>query len=98
MVLLLAVRAISFSMWLILLWRFFPSMKRAFRIKHRRALDPIWACVWGLALNRVCFVGRDAFWHGTPVTFTEAGYLVICYAMAITLAGTLLAVRGWYDD
>ena len=96
--LLLAARAISFSLWLIMLWRFFPSMKRAFRLKQRRALDPIWACIWGLALNRVWFVSHDAIWHGNPSNESEVSYLIVGYVMASMLAATLLQLRGWYDD
>lgn len=96
--LLMLLRGASLVLWLTILFRFAPAMVRAFRLQHRRSLDPIWAVAWGLAFNRVYFVARDTAWHPSPPSDVESAVLVVGYLMACALAFALIKLRGWYGD
>ena len=97
MILLLTLlRWIAIGLWIAIVWRLFPSARRS--MGHaRRTLDPVWAVMWGLALNRIIFVTRDIYYHPTPGPI-ETGMLAVTYMMAIVLAGGILKLRGWYGD
>jgi hypothetical protein len=66
--------------------------------KRRRNLDPLWAIICGLALNRAWFVIRAIHYDDPTPDIVEAGTLVIGYMTAGALAFGLLKLRTWYGD
>ncbi|SEN16579.1 hypothetical protein SAMN05192583_2112 [Sphingomonas gellani] len=97
MILLLNIlRAASLLLWAVNVYRLSPDAWRALTAK-RRHLDPIWAVAWGLAFNRLWFVGRDVFYHPEPGPI-EAGLLVVGYMTACVLAAAIFRLRGTYGD
>jgi hypothetical protein len=98
MILLLTIlRWVSLLIWLVLIARLAPSAYRAMG-KRRRNLDPLWAIICGLAINRAWFVIRAIHYEEAPLDIVEAGTLVIGYMMAGALAFGLLKLRTWYGD
>ena len=87
----------SLLVWGLVLVLFLPPMARAFRKARRRDLDPIWAIVWWLALNRITFVGRNLYWQ-TPMSDAEAAIAVVSHVLAIVLACVILVLRRWYEE
>ena len=98
MILLLTIlRGVSLIIWLVLIARLLPAAYRSMG-DRRRNLDPLWAIVCGLAMNRAWFVGRAIAFEAPNPDIVEAGTLVIGYMTAGALAFGLLKLRTWYGD
>lgn len=95
--LLAAMRVLSLVIWLVLIARLLPSAYRSLGTK-RRNLDPLWAIICGLALNRAWFVIRAMHFEAKEPGIVEAGTLVVGYMTAGALAFGLLKLRSWYGD
>lgn len=86
----------SLIIWLANVVRLAPAAWRSLG-GRRLYLDPLWAVLWGLSLNRVAFVGRDTYYHPAPGA-PEAGFLIVVYMMACVLAAFIFYQRGAYGD
>lgn len=94
--LLTALRWASLLIWLANVVRLAPAARRSLT-SRRLYLDPLWAVLWGLSLNRVWFVSRDIYYHPAPGPI-EVGFLIVGYMSACVLAAILYQQRGAYGD